>query len=758
MISKKTILLGASAVAFWATGAQAQQSDVQPAEEAEGNAALDEIVVSATRSTSLLQTTPIAVTALSQGAIQERGVTNLADVAAFVPGLSIGTGQGLGAGTANIAIRGIGVSSGDSDGAVGTYVDDVYFASGRGNILGLMDTSRVEVLRGPQGTLFGRNTIAGAILYVTNAPTQEFEGYVTGTVGSFERTDLEAAINVPVSSTFALRFAGRYANRDGYVFDEFSRINRGSEETAAGRVRALWTPTERLTIDLKFEHVNFENNGRAALNPVGGIFPNAFFGRAAAGVGGFVPQTLRTNGPSTAPGSFWESNNFRPGDFSADGFDAPDFFKFRQSLLQSTIEYELSDTATLKSITSISWFKHELASDIDQTPLNILSIIDPNFRTRAFTQELQITGSLADGALRYTGGIYYFNRLSTQTPTRSQRSPFFLASPFAAETVRIDGEPSNKNESIAAYAQASYDITDALTATVGLRYSREDVTGELRVVPGSTTSQTFDDFSPHFGLDFRATDDLFFYAKASKGFRAGGFTLNPALPGGSIAFTPETAWTYELGMRLTALDRRLRFNPTIFQTDWSDIQFLDNGFFNNTLIVLTRNAGDARIRGGELESEFAATDNLTLRGSFAYTDAQYTRVAVSLTTGQPITSLNQPLSRAPEFKYTIGARYTLPLNIAGEVTANADYNWVDEQESAVRPVNTVTMPSVGLLNARLQYTSENRRFSVAVFGSNLTNEFYLLGGTRFGNEGSVFADTLDVARPREIGAEVRFTF
>lgn len=735
-MTRVTMLSGLSALSLIAASqAHAQQAD----DTGKPNSvSLEEVIVTATRAETNLQQTPIAVTGISSESIRQRSITNLVDVSAFVPGLSIGAGQGLGTGTANVAIRGMGVDSGDSEASVGTYVDEVFFSSGRGNILGLMDTARVEVLRGPQGTLFGRNTIAGAIQYVTNGPKKDFGGYVTGTYGAYDRTDLETAINLPVSDTFALRVAARYADRDGYVYDQTRKTDRGAETTKAVRVRALWTPTDQLTVNLKAEHIDFKNNGRAALATA--VNPNAFFTL----VGGFSARLT----------NFYISPDFHPGDYTARGFDAPDFFKFRQDILQSTVEYEINDHAKLKSITSRSWFKHQLGSDIDQTPLPILSILDTNFRTKAFTQEFQLTGDLLSGGLRYTAGVYYYNRTNRQEPSRLQTSAAF-------GSMYTDGDPATKNEAIAGYGQLSYDLSPVITANVGLRYSRETATAQLLAVPGSRENKnSFSDVSPQFGLDFKPTEDVFLYVKAAKGFRAGGFTLNPAIPGGSIPFAPEKAWTYEAGLRLTALDGRLRFNPTVYQTDWKDIQFLDNALVGNppNFIVLTRNAGDARIRGVELESQFAVTSDLSLRGSFAYIDGKYTRVANNVLTGRPIVPLTEPLARAPKYKYALGASYTVPLKLDGKLTANVDYSWVDDQKSTVRRTNTVIMPSTGLLSARLQYAAPGDRFSVAIFGSNLTNEYYLLGGTRFGAEGTVAADTVDVGRPREIGAEVRFNF
>lgn len=710
---------------------------VQAQDDLDALLQLEEVVVTATRrGETNIQETPIAVTGVSADAIAQRSVTNLADIATFVPGLSIGASQGLGAATGSIAIRGMGVDSSDSEAAVGTYVDEVYFSSGRGNILGLMDAERVEVLRGPQGTLFGRNTISGAIQYVTRAPSDEFNGYITGTVGSYERNDFEAAVNVPVSDTFAVRLAGRYADRDGFVTDELQGIDRGGETTEAGRLRARWTPSDSLSVDLKAEVVDYETNGRAV--QILSVNPNAFF----TSISGLADQVTDE----------FVSTDSDPGDYTFRGFDGQDFFKFEQELFQANIEYDINDSMSFKSITSHSSFEHQLAVDIDQITLPIISIYDPNFQVEAFTQEFQLSGSLADDALRYTTGVYYYDRENRQVPSR-----VITAAGFGGFPLSPDGDPITDVEAIAVYGQVSYDFSDALTANLGLRYSDETVNGRLAAVPGTDVEQSFDDLSPSLGLDYRINDDAFAYVKASKGFRAGGFTLNAALADGGQFFEQEEAWTYEGGLRLTLLDGRMRVNPTIFQTDWSDIQFLDNQLAGSSVIVVTRNAGDARIRGLEIETEFAVTNDLLLRGAFAFLDAEYTRTSDSLEGGTVVVPLGQDLARAPETKASVGANYILPIDMDGELSFTADYNWVDDQAGTARG-DVVVLPSVGLLNARLQYVDESERFTVAVFGTNLTNEFYLLGGNRFGTEGTAGADVADLGRPRELGMELRYNF
>jgi len=760
-----------------ATGAIAIAANAQAQDAAvPRTVGLDTIVVTATRTGETdLQTTAIAVTAFSAEVLEQRSIDNLQDVAQYVPGLSIGNRTSGGAFGA-IAIRGMGVDSLESAAAVGTYVDDVFFGSSGGNILGLMDTERVEVLRGPQGTLFGRNTIAGAIQYVTRAPEQEFGGYLNGTVGNFGRKDMSGALNIPLSDTLAVRFAGQYNSVDGYVHDELNDIDRGAMDSRMARVRVRWQPTDRLTVDLKGEYVDVENNGRATL--ITGVNPLAQF----VGIANFIAA-----GGGTTIGGVLDSSelssNLSPGDYSSEGYNTEDGSDFNLKLAQGTIEYELGDALTLKSITSYATYDTDLINDLDATPLSILSTVRAE-RNEVFTQELQLAGRALNDRLSYTLGAYYFDsRQETEAPVAVGPSPLDTTAGVAVIST----------QSIAAYTQLRYELTDQLSATVGIRYTDEDISSDLlgantgfipgpggAPAPGSFQPLTFatqdfhfTDWSPYFGVDLRATQDVFLFAKASKGFRAGGFTPNKFVPGGGVSFDPETAWTYEIGARIEALDGRFRFNPTIFQTEWTNIQFLDIVVFSGNPVALTANSGDARIRGLELETQFAATDRLTFQGTFSYLDANYTRIVPSIRTqwhngfnpvnpGPPThfiqnVLLTTPLVRAPEIKFTLGASYNLPLAGGDEINANVDYSWTDEQ-LPISNNETPLLPSVGLLNARVSYTSPDDVWSVGLFGTNLTNEYFLVGAVDFAGGWTVGTTVLDPGRPRAFGIDLRVNF
>ena len=277
-----SLIVGSSGTAVAQESAQARSGIV-----------MEEVVVTATRRETNLQETPVALTVLGTDALERRNVEDLQDVAKYTPGLQIIglAGRGGGAGS-NVSIRGIGTDSRESQASVGTYIDEVYFSSGFGNVLGLLDVERVEVLRGPQGTLFGRNTIAGAIQYVSVAPENELSGYLEGTFGNFDQKRAEGAVTVPIHETFSVRVAGLYSDRDGYVEDQLNDTDRGAEETKAARIRARWKPSDRVTVDLKAETIRVETNGRP--NVIGAVNPFSQFPFLAANPAVWLPPPLNT--------------------------------------------------------------------------------------------------------------------------------------------------------------------------------------------------------------------------------------------------------------------------------------------------------------------------------------------------------------------------------------------------------------------------------------------------------------------------------
>ncbi len=772
---------------------------------------LEEIVVTAQRAETNLQQTPISVAAISAETLTERGASNLMDLTHFTPNLQVGS-AGLNGNGGRFAIRGIGQDAGTSA-SVGLYVDEVYYASGSGNMMGLFDVDRIEILRGPQGTLFGRNTIGGAVQYVTVKPGKDFGGYVEATGGNFNRTDIEGALTIPLGDTVSTRVSAGYNKRDGFVHDLLTGDDRGEDERKFGRLQVRWTPAASLTVDLKAEMLTLETNGRASTihGYPGGVFP------LGVNDGAQFPVLARLGAPFNASNTVpttehYDASDVSPGEYTMTGYNAPDWTDLEYTAGAAVISWELSDAVALKSITGYNRTSNESATDTDSSnnaflrggggPANVLDV---------FSQELQLRLNLFSGRLNWTTGLFYYDE-SSETP--SGRTAFGFTPLLVS-----DGNVTNV-QSQAIFTQATFNFTDRLSGTVGLRYSEEDrdsqsIDATPPIGPTPKFEGTFEDTSPHVGVKYQATDDFMIYGSASKGFRAGGFGTNTGFTGGIKPFDPEIAWTYELGLRMEFMDRRLRVNPTVFFTDWTDIQV-------NTLVTtpepgaicspctpgvgtVPQNIGDAEIKGFEVEALFQVTDRLSLQASFGYLDAGYTEVqpvrgqvypygflppsppnggayfVPNLCDGNndptlaalnptrtpaqlaPLVPLYEckgasDMKQAPEIKYSLGARYSIPLSSGASVVTNVDYGWTDDMRSQVANLDYVPMPSYGILNARVQYNAPDNRWSLAVFGTNLTDEYYYNGGTDYAAGYTPGATVWDPARPAEYGATLKFNF
>ncbi len=381
-----------------------------------GGIQLEEIVVTAQRAETNLQQTPISVAAVSGAQLAEQGASSLLDLTSFIPNLQVGSTTLQGAGNGRFAIRGIGTDAGSSA-AVGLYVDEVFYPTGAGNLMGLFDVDRVEVLRGPQGTLFGRNTIAGAIQYITVKPGKEFGGYVEATGGNFNRTDFNGALNIPLGETLAARVAVGYNSRDGYVHDNFKNVDRGEDERKAARVALRWTPTSSLTLDLKGEWLGSENNGRASTihGYDGAVFPNGqndgaqfpFLGRILSPTPNNVHLCPAIGGPPSPGGACFDAES---SGYQMAGLDAEEYSDLDYTSGALVVNWDLSDAVAIKSITGYSETKNKVALDYDTTPLSLFSGVGPKNTTTALSEELQLRLNLVNNRLHWTTGLFYYDQ------------------------------------------------------------------------------------------------------------------------------------------------------------------------------------------------------------------------------------------------------------------------------------------------------------------------------------------------------------
>ena len=755
-INPRLFLLSCVAASAMMSGtAMAQDADT----DTEDARKLDTVTVIATRTGETdLQTTAVAVSAFDTEMLEQRNVADLQDVAKFAPGLTIlgqpGRGGGVGG---SVAIRGMGTDAQEAQASTGIYIDDVYFPSGAGNVLGLLDVERVEVLRGPQGTLFGRNTIAGAIQYVSTKPGDEFEGYAQGTYGSYNRTDIEGAVTLPIADKISVRIAGMRNETDGYVDNLSTGETQGDSLTEAFRIRAVIEPTDRLTFDLKAETIALEQDGRN--NIIGEVNPFSQFPFLAAFPICFADAAACAMGP--VPGAFGpfqpvDTSTFNaatlvlpfddPDDYAITGLNAPDFFDFEYTVFQGTASFDLTDNLTFKSISAYVDSSSTVRQDFDLTPLPILETVTDGEIT-AFSQEFQLSGSAMDDRLHFVTGVYYYD-----SEDLGSASSLVGIGNFPAGGTRANIE----TESIALFGQGTYNLSDSLSVAFGLRYTDETITSSIDGVAGTDLEFGFDDLSPHIGINYEVNDDVFLYAKASKGFRAGGNTADLTLPNNGLSYDPEEAWTYEAGARLTINDV-FRVNPTLFFTDWTGVQS-NIIVFTPAPVATNQNVGDAEIKGLELDGEWLLTDNFSVNFSAAFTDAEYTRLADILTSQSGGGILpGSSLAGLPETRYTIGGLYTHSFANGMQLDLSGNYSYLDDQRSTVQSGAAFNIPSYGLLGARAQLQVTNN-FTVSLFGDNLTDEVYFIGATDFAQGATVGIQELNVGRGRAYGVEGRVSF
>lgn len=695
---------------------------------------IEEVMVTAQRRSEDLQSTPVAVTALTAEQLESRGVQNIYDLQNIAPSLSIGTQTaGPGASAATFFIRGLGQqrSANGSEPAVALYLDDFYYPSLAGNILKALDVEQVEVLRGPQGTLFGRNTIGGAIRYQTRKPSHEFEGYVAASLGSYSRTNVSGAINIPMGDMFAMRLTGATLEQDGFQDRVADAGANGATEDDLGRAQLRFTPNSDLTVDLSYEAYESKLTGYPVFVPTIEVRPGT--------PGSFY--NLRRD-PDYTQGYVSPSFDTAYGGLPRDSFDIA-----RVRNLHGVIEYRVNDSLQLKLLSGQSVVKDRFFNDVDASPLPVADQFQQS-RVEGLSHELQALGDIG-ARVHYVAGLFYYDEhlysVSGQT----------LTPPAGPLTVTTQVTTDRQRYAFSGYTNITVDVTDKLSLTGGYRIGDErseaDVLNLNTGVAGHAEDKV--DLSlPMARIEYQWSVDLMTYLSASKGFRAGGFNtaLNAGLSNnGIIPFDPETVWSYEFGTRAEGFDGRVRFNPTLFYTQYEDIQVqrLPPG----TTTPILENAGKAHVYGLELESLVRVTPGLSVTAALAYLHAEYDEISPGITS----ITLSTPFPRTPDWAASVGGQYRWLLQSGANLDFNLDYSYRTKQWSTS---NTDQLPidAYGLLNARAAYRSESGLWSLAVYGNNLTDKEYFAGGIDLRPVTGMIR--YDVGRPRELGLEARLNF
>lgn len=750
--------------------------------------AIEEVVVTARKRAESLQDVPVAVSAFSGAELESQTIQEFADLDAQLPGVYISQDQGDPT-LAVVSIRG--QSQADTllttDSSVGVYVDGVNLPRQQGLNANMFDMERVEVLRGPQGTLYGRNTTGGAINLITRKPDYTgWHGYLEAGAGNESFTQLSGAVNIPLAETTAARLAVQKTDQDGWGESNFTGNDLYDQDELFIRGSLMADPTDRLSILFQADYLDVNEGGAAEklLQPGGNpLDPNSTLPPTPAIVAGVelgvlnpadIPSAANpVPGPTFVPGvaaGFEAVSGFTQGDLLDTDSNADVFSDAKLWGGGLTINFDINDTISLQSITGYRNWETNRLLDLDGTPFTILH---PNLAVDAdfFSQELQLLGTT--DRFDWVLGAYYSLEEGTDGSVTQAVSAI---NPFQPNV--LDGDV--ENSSWAVFAQATYSATERLDVTAGLRYTEEkkELVSQNRVFnqltqefncqlpPGNLPieqcsaefSDTFNDPSWLLSADYQIRDDFMVYGSVARGFRGGGQNIRGGSdPSSFAAFEPETATTYEVGLK-GDLAQALRLNAAAYFTDYQDIQrsIIVPGSGGNVVTILT-NAAEADITGFELEAWLYATESLTFFSTVSYLDFEYQDFDALAPDGTTVVDRSDEDIEAPDWKYSISGRYDRNIG-NNRLGVQVDYAWQDEvntSPSSTLP-DVVTRDSTGLLNARLEYEWLQRNLSLALWGKNLTDEEFIVATTDFsGNIGHTISV---VGRPRSFGLTLRMDF
>lgn len=751
---------------------------------AEAGARLEEVMVTARRKEESLQDSPISVSAFSAENLELRGVTDISQISYFTPNLTFQNNPSFG-GASNAAavyIRGVGQKEfvPTTDPGVGLYVDGVYVARSVGAIMHLVDIEQVEVLRGPQGTLFGRNTIGGAINITTSKPHENMAGDVSVKAGSDERIDVKASANAPLTDSLFGSIAIGSFQQDGYV-ERPNGSDLGDDDTLTGRLALRWLASEDLEFNLSVEGTRDRENGPAmvleGINLGAPIDPNTppfavihNTGANLAAGGAPVPCADPVNNINlSVPGCYDYRYAGMDDKTAGTGNSSSDSDLWATSL---HVDWMLNDQLSLKSITAYRDLDSEFERDGDHSPFVITHYHD-NLDQNQFSQELQLLGNAFDARLDWIAGLYYFEEDGDNENTLDFTPSYF----------RSGGDFDNT--SMAAFAQGSWAFNEQWTLTLGVRYTDEEksftpdqiiyenklegtpgdapfLAAGTRILPHVEKKLDYDETTPMANLSWRPNDDLMLYVSYAEGFKSGGFsqrvfppiisgvTAPPNTPDKDLipTYDPESVDSYEAGFKYTGLDNRLRLNGAMFYAEYDDLQIQ----VFTSVAPVTKNAASAELKGFELELQAIPLDALLLEATVGYVDASYDE----LDEAETLLPKSNDLERVPEWTASAAVSYEFNLGDAGSLTPRLDWSYSDSYfNDTFNTPEIAQEDSFHLYNANITWDDVDQNWQVAAGVINIGDEEYVVTGV-YGDAFQAYERMYD--RGRQWYASLRYRF
>lgn len=798
MRTTSTALICGSCVVAMSMPLRAMAADAADAQD--NGMELQEIIITARKREENIQKTPVAVTAFTEESMKFRNVETVDQVSQFTPNLQFDGSAALSGGgfNATMFIRGVGQNdfATFSDAGVGLYIDGIYMGRTIGGIMDAVDMSRVEVLRGPQGTLFGRNTIGGAVNIITQQPTDDTQFRAEATTGEFNRLDLKGMMNLATADgKFRTRLSVASIKRDGYA-KQIDLVTgetapRGDKNEQVARLQMSWLPTDSFSANFSVDGTRVREHAapltllRVASpvpTPSGYPFFNLYNNLVAPNQSITAPNGLKqmnnswiTGDPYTTYGTFYNINNL---DNWGTGL---------------TLDWNLG-AVDVKSITGYRHLRADFGRDGDNSPLTFRETFN-NDTAKQFSEELQFSGSSLEDKLKWLAGLYYFKEdtiddggarlgvgifdaLEAQ-PTGSW-SPPALAPRATACDPSLPGPPClggagnpqnvstdlqiqlhniNSSTSYAFFAQATYKINDWFSITPGVRYTRDqkEFSGfQLRlnankyiIPPGFSVEQSWSQFNPKLSLEFQLNDDVLLYVSGASGYKAGGFNERPL---GSIkevnTYDPEKILTYEAGLKTTLFDRRMMWNTAVFYSDYKNIQLTVNQTPQNFVF----NAAQGKIQGVESELTARLAPGLDLNLSGGYLDAKYTDIDPAkcpTLAACPITT-STSFVKAPKWTASGGLQYGFDTGGGGRMTLRGDWSYKSKIFNDVGNDPAIAQSGYSVFNARISWSSKDDRYNVALFGTNLGDKRYIVSGNAASAAFGSLAEAT-YAPPREWG-------
>lgn len=775
---------------------------------------LEEIIVTAQKRSESLQDVPIAVSAFDANALESKGITNISEIGEFTPNVTIDNTSSFSGSTQVLSafIRGIGQSdfAFNLDPGVGIYVDGVYYARSFGAVTDLLDLERVEVLKGPQGTLFGRNTIGGALNIITRKPADKFQATGDITAGSYDRLDVRGAVDIPIRQNllsqisfssktrggfhkhkdFPLRTnadleftsdGGRFIRPDASFYDE-----AGGENTQNIRAKLEWLASDTFNATFSVDYLHADEQGSPSQllavsagavdlynlcvtgaplppsPPAPSIANLCMTPRAVTGV------ALQNANTDADPHNDRVVINQDLVDFTSGTRDlsypgGAGYSKANTFGLSATLDWYFSENFSLKAITAYRDVEATFALDVDGTPV---ALGDHAFDTtqEQWSQEFQLTGNLLNSRLDWVLGAYLFHEEGDLTDYVH----------FAGGLLQILGPNNFETDAQAVFTHLNYAATDKLGLTFGARYTVEDKefeglqrdlnslafllgtplsdhpdpTDTTLYFPPGINQRDFDNLSFRAGIEYKPTDNVLTYLSFSQGYKSGGWTTRATVPiSEAPEFDEETADTYEFGLKMDLFDNRVRANLAIFFTDYQDLQVT----VYQGISPVTENAAQSEIKGFEFEIHALPTDRFEILAAIGYTDAQYKDLDSTATELET----DFLFQNTPKWSTSLTGIYTIASGSNGHLTIQGDWTYRSEIANSPRNHPVLQASSVSLFSAVITYTDYAERYTVAFGGRNLTDERFVIAGqnqTGIGYVGGTYN------RPQELYVRAGFKF